>query len=53
MKRLTKNSAIKNKKTSPKNASPVCYLESDEVRPEYRIDDENKRNENPKPKSGK
>ena len=53
MSRLAKNTASKNNETSPKNASPVCYLESDEVRPEYRIDDENKRNENPKPKSGK
>ena len=53
MKRLTKNTALKNKESSPKNASPVCYLESDELRPEYRTDDESKRNENPKPKSEK
>jgi len=53
MSRLAKNTASKNNETSPKNASPVCYLESDEVRPEYHSDNQTKRDINQKPKPKK
>ena len=53
MSRLAKNAALKDNQTSPKNASPVCYIESDEVRPEYHIDNKTKRDINQKPKPKK
>lgn len=53
MNHLDKNTALKNKQTTSENASPVCYLESDELRPEYHIDNETKRDKNQKPKPKK
>lgn len=40
MSHLDKKSDSKNKTELPENASPVCYLESPELRPEYRTDTE-------------
>jgi len=40
MRHLDKKSDSKNKTELPENASPVCYLESPDLRPEYRIDKE-------------
>ncbi len=51
MSHLDKKKDSKNKAKLPENASPVCYLESPELRPEYRIDKEtqNPKTTNPNP----
>lgn len=40
MRPLVKKTDSKKEPELPENASPVCYLESSELRPEYRIDKE-------------
>lgn len=49
MSHLDKKTDSKNKTELPENASQVCYLESPEVRPEYRIDKETSNRKTSKP----
>lgn len=48
MSRLAKKKNVKSNPEPSQNASPVCYLESDEVRPEYHIDYQSKTQKNTK-----
>lgn len=53
MSHLAKKTNLKNETELPENASPVCYLESSELRPEYCIDKETSNRKTTKPKSEK
>lgn len=53
MNRLNKNKSVKNKASLQENTSPVCYLESDELRPEYRSNPESEENKKKEPKPEK
>lgn len=53
MRPLAKKKDSKKEPELPENASPVCYLESSELRPEYRIDTETTNQKTTKPNSEK
>ena len=46
---LAKKTDSKTKTELPENASPVCYLKSPELRPEYRIGKETSNRKTTKP----
>ena len=53
MSHLAKKTNLKNVTELPENASPVCYLKSSELRPEYRINKETSNRKTTKPNSEK
>jgi len=53
MRPLAKKTDSKKETELSENTSPVCYLESAELRPEYRIDKETSNRKTTKPNSEK